>query len=157
MIVKRELSIPFTTALKKLIELDHDAMGAYEVALHRLENKEYKRMFEEFKRDHERHMNEIAKFLRLYNEIPPTKFRLKSFLSQGKSSLLTLSGDKAILYAMRSYELDMNEAYTRIIRYDDKKIPQPLQRTLQQGLQDDRCHLNWIENKLLNEINQNKG
>jgi bacterioferritin (cytochrome b1) len=157
MSVKRELPINFTAALKQLIELDHDAMEAYEAALHRLENKEYKRTSEEFKRDHEGHINEIAKFLRLYNAIPPTKFRLKSFLSPGKASLLTLSGDKAILYAMRSNELDMNEAYTRIIRYDDKKIPQPLQRTLQQGLQDEKCHLNWIENKLLNEINYNKG
>lgn len=153
---ERELPIHFASNLKKLIILDHEAVEVYEAALHRLENRAYKLMFEEFKRDHERHISEVSKLLKLYNESPPAKFRMKSFLSQGKANLLTLSGDKAILYAMRSNALDMNAAYTRIINLNAKEIPQPLQRMLQQGLQDERCHLNWIETKLLKEIKQRR-
>ena len=46
----------FIEAVKELVELDYDILGAYEAAIDNLENPEYKKKFEEFKLDHQRHI-----------------------------------------------------------------------------------------------------
>jgi ferritin-like metal-binding protein YciE len=142
----KELPPDFKHNLKKLIELDYDAMEAYEVAISRLENPGYKSMFEEFKLDHQRHISEISKVLKLYNDTPPKGPSIKGLLTQGKVVLANLIGDRAILHAMRSNEIDLNVAYTRINNYEE--APETIKRTLKQGLQDERCHLTWIDEKL---------
>ncbi|MBL0942527.1 MAG: DUF2383 domain-containing protein, partial [Alphaproteobacteria bacterium] len=62
----------FEVALKELLELDYDAVEAYEAAINRLENQEYKTQLNTFKNDHERHIKEISALLKKHN-IAPTK------------------------------------------------------------------------------------
>jgi rubrerythrin len=140
------LQTDFISALKQLITLDYDAIDAYEAAINRLENENYKAMFEEFKSDHERHIDEVSEFLIKNNETPPVSSSMKSLLTQGKVVLANLIGDVAILRAMRSNEIDTNTAYGRINNYEE--IPEEIEEVLKNGLQDEKRHLAWIEQNL---------
>jgi uncharacterized protein (TIGR02284 family) len=128
--------------LKELIELDFDAIEAYEAAENRLENKEYKRKFAEFRADHERHTRELSQVLRDEGHDAPTGPSTKQWLTKGKVVLANLIGDKAILTAMRSNEDDTNTAYERAVNYEDKSLE--LTNILRQGLEDERRHREWI-------------
>lgn len=66
-------------AVKDLIELDHDALEAYEAALNRLDSEFYKTKLSEFKKDHERHIKELTTYLKAHNEKAPDRGSLKKF------------------------------------------------------------------------------
>jgi rubrerythrin len=133
----------FTTAIKDLIELDYDAIAAYDAALSRLDNEDYKSFLTSFKEDHERHITELSSFLTHKGEEVPTGPSAKSYLTQGKVILANLIGDETILRAMRSNEIDTNTAYGRINNY--KEIPPEIREPLKRGLHDERRHLEWLE------------
>lgn len=139
----------FISELKDLVTLDYDAVEAYEAAINRLKNEEYKQMLEKFKKDHERHIEELPNFLIDINETPPSGPSAQSILTQGKVVLGNLFGDKTILRAMKSNEIDTNSAYTKINTYEE--TPDKLKKILEAGLQDEKRHLEWIEEKLEEE------
>ncbi len=57
----------FQDAVKELIELDYDAVEAYEAAINRLESQEYITKLREFKADHEKHIKNFTEHLRQQN------------------------------------------------------------------------------------------
>jgi rubrerythrin len=133
----------FLEALKELVELDYDAIEAYEAAINRLENEFYKTQLQKFKKDHERHVKEINKILILKGEGPVTEPSSKQWLTQGKVVLANLVGDKAVLQAMYSNEEDTNTAYQRLNDHADK-WPETVE-ILTQGLADEKSHKKWLE------------
>ena len=54
----------FMTAIKDLIELDYDAIAAYDAAIDRLDKEGFRKAFRDFRRDHEKHIEELSAFLR---------------------------------------------------------------------------------------------
>lgn len=146
MVTKVGLQANFVAALKDLLELDYDAIEAYEVAINRLENQEYKSKLTEFKKDHERHVSELTALLKKHNEDAPTGPSGKQWLTKGKVILADLAGDNAILVAMRSNEIDTNTAYERLNEFDDKWSDSV--DILKRGLDDERKHKAWLESVL---------
>lgn len=140
------LQADFISALKGIIELDYDAIEAYEAAITRFENDSYRTVFKEFMNDHQRHVEEISQYLAKHNETPPTSPSSKSILTKGKVILANLIGDRSILYAMRDNEIDTNTAYRRLNNYE--AIPEEIKVVLQKGLQDEKRHFAWIEEQL---------
>lgn len=136
----------FVDALYQLCELDYDAVEAYQAAINRLDNEEYKNKLSEFKADHQRHIREIQAILAKHNADAPDSPSAKQLLTQGKVVLANLFGDNAILKAMLSNEVDTNTAYERLNsradEWDDAKD------VLKRGLEDERRHKSWIENVL---------
>jgi len=139
----------FIEAIKELIELEYDAIGAYEIAFKNLENPEYKEKFEELKSDHHGHIKELSNFL-LANkeECPSSSDTLKKLLVNGKAELASLFGDQNILSSMLSNEEDTNTAYERISarlgESDDSKISEIIIK----GLEDERRHKSWLQNNI---------
>jgi hypothetical protein len=73
---------------------------------------------------------------------PPTESDLKAVLTKGKVVIAGLAGDDAILEAMRTNEADTNTAYERAVQHP--KAASFLRDTLDNGLQDERRHCDWI-------------
>ena len=140
------LELDFMKALKNLVSLDYDAVEAYQAAIDRMEDEEYKKALESFKQDHLRHIEEISEFLRKHNETPPEGPSSKSLLTQGKVVLAKLVSERMILRAMRSNEIDTNTAYGRINNYEE--IPDEIRGALKRDLQDEKRHLVWLEKTL---------
>ena len=137
----------FTEALKALLELEYAAADAYETAVTRLESQEYKIKLESFKKDHERHIEEVSSLLRdHHHEIPEKSVVGKQLLTTGKVVIANLIGDNAILQAMVSNEIDTNTAYERMQNHEDK-WPEA-EDIIDRGLQDERMHKEWLEKTL---------
>jgi uncharacterized protein (TIGR02284 family) len=134
----------FASALKDLVELDYDAVEAYEAAINRLDDEEYKDVLKTFKEDHERHISELSDVLREHGETPPKSASVgKQWLTKGKVLLGNMIGDDAILAAMKSNEVDTNTAYERMSIHD--KIWDSAKDIIKAGLEDERRHKDWFE------------
>ncbi len=140
----------FEDALKDLIELDYDAVEAYDAAINRLENQDFKEKLNIFKADHEWHIQELSSILKKRNIQPPSGPSTgKQWLAKGKVVLANLIGDTIILRAMISNELDTNTAYERISLRDD--IWPEASDIIRRGLADERRHKKWLENTVSEE------
>src|SRR5690606_29914716 len=113
----------------KLIELDYDAIEAYDEAIERLENAECRAKLSEFRDDHKRHTENLAPFLTQHGRSVPNKGNFKRVLTKGKVVLASLVGDKAILMAMKTNEEDTNTAYERAVKH--KEAPASLRDVFQ--------------------------
>lgn len=126
--------------LQHLIKLDHAAAEAYEEAIDHLDNASNRQQLAEFKRDHERHVQELGTIVRTLGGEVPKSGGAKEFLTEGKVKLSALGGDDAILKAMKSNENDTNIAYERVL----EKCPAEARDVITRGLADERRHCNWI-------------
>lgn len=136
----------FLDALNDLTELDYDAVEAYDAAINRLVNREFKNKLIEFKEDHQRHVEELSEFLSQHGKTPPTGPSTKQWLIKGKVVLANLIGDETILRAMNSNEVDTNTAYERIYNREDK-LPDA-EKILRRGWEDEKRHKQWFEEHL---------
>lgn len=137
----------FIDAIKKLIELEYDSIGAYKVTLVNLKSFEYRDKFYEFKNDHKRHIEELSVFLERFDqEIPINPYVAKHLLTKGKVKLASTFGDKNILRAMLCNEKDVITAYKRVnsrAENDNK-----MNRIILKALEDERKHKDWIQVEL---------
>jgi len=139
----------FIEAIKELIELEYDAIGAYNSALNNLENPEYKKRFDEFKSDHEHHISELSDFLSRYNESAPKgPDNLKKLLLKGKVEIASIFGDQNILRAMLSNEEDTNTAYERINGRVNESTDSTIAEVISKGLNDEKKHKEWLQNNV---------
>lgn len=136
----------FVDALFELCELDYDAVEAYQAAIDRLNDDDYKSRLSEFMTDHQRHIREISEVLRKHNVDAPKGPSSKKLLTQGKVILANLFGDEFILRAMLSNEIDTNTAYERLNSRKDEW--EDAKMILSRGLDDEKKHKAWLENVL---------
>jgi uncharacterized protein (TIGR02284 family) len=132
--------------LEKLIELDFDAVAAYDAAVDRLSNETIKARLNEFKADHLRHTRELGKVLQDSGRQPPTEADAKGVLTKGKVVIAGLGGDKAVLTAMRSNEEDTNTAYERAVQ--NPAAPASVRELFRSALSDERRHRDYIDQQL---------
>jgi rubrerythrin len=136
----------FLNLLGDLASLDYDAIAAYDSAISRIDNPQFKRQLEQFREDHQRHTIELGTIISQLGGAPPSGAGAKSMLTQGKVVLGGLMGDKAILVAMKSNEHDTNTAYERAVNHQGRHGS--TKEVLRRGLDDERRHRAWIEEAL---------
>lgn len=134
----------FKELVLALLNLEHDAIEAYDEVIRRLENKDYAKMIGEFKKDHERHVKELSKISSALGEKTPDG-SMKSVLTAGKIVLADLLGDRAILKAMKSNEDDTVTAYERAV--ENECSSPALVEICQKALADEKRHRRWMEEK----------
>lgn len=131
--------------LNELIELDFDAIAAYQAAVQRLESEGYKTQLQAFMRDHERHVSVLSAAVRELGDEPVKKGDIKKLLTKGSVVLADLFGDKAILMAMRTNEEQTNKAYEAAAK---GRFPEDIHRILLNNLSDERHHREWLIAKI---------
>jgi uncharacterized protein (TIGR02284 family) len=132
--------------LEQLIELDFDAIDAYDAAIERLESQAFRSQLGDFRADHVRHTQELGAVLRQSGREPPTGPDIKRMLASGKVVIAGLVGDRAVLVAMKTNEDDTNTAYERAV--NNSVVPSQVKGILQRGLSDERRHRAWIEQQI---------
>ncbi len=132
--------------LNQLIYLNFDAIEAYQMAIERLENAEYRQYLEEFKADHARHIDELKELVLWMGNAPAKTADAKRLLTKGKVFLGNLRGDKGILQAMKSNEDQTNSRYEQSLH--NLRYSQDMADVLRQHLDDERRHRGWIERTL---------
>jgi len=131
--------------LNDLIELDYDAVAAYQAAIDRLENPGYRDQLNAFMQDHENHIAALSQIVRQEGGAPADGGDMKKILTKGKVVIAELGGDNAILKAMQMNEVVTNKTYEAEV---EEGFPEPVQTILQNGLADERRHKAWLETVL---------
>ena len=129
--------------LNSLLELEYDAIAAYEAAIERLEDSSSKKALEGFLADHRRHVQELTPLAQHYTKKVASQADAKQILTAGKVKIAALIGDKAILMAMITNEDDTNTAYERSLKHEG--FEPELLTLLQKNLADERRHRDWLK------------
>ncbi|HEU4409666.1 MAG TPA: ferritin-like domain-containing protein [Polyangiaceae bacterium] len=130
------------TLLRHLVELDYDAIEAYEAAIERLEGEGDRATMGAFLEDHRRHVRELTALLEGAGHEAPSGPDIKRVLTKGKVVLGGLVGDHAVLVAMKTNEEDTNTAYERAAGRAD--LSPDVRDLLARNLSDERRHRDWI-------------
>ncbi|MEX2570337.1 MAG: DUF2383 domain-containing protein [Gemmatimonadota bacterium] len=128
--------------LNDLIRLDHDAIGAYEIAIDRLEDRDTALQIEGFKRDHERHIRDLNELVLGLGGTPANEPHATAPLKQAIQQVAAAAGDGALLMAWRANELQVMSKYDR---YAQRAVgwPSDVKRTIDQNALDEERHYQW--------------
>jgi len=135
--------------VRDLVELDFDAIEAYDAAIERLEDPVCKAQLAAFRDDHRRHVAELSSFLVRAGVTPPTHGDFKRMFTKGKVLFGGLIGDRAILIAMKTNEDETNAKYERAVERGG--VEQARMDVFARNLADERRHRAWIEERLTAE------
>lgn len=103
--------------LNDLLQLDHDAIHAYALAIRALENPEYKRQLEEFKGDHQRHVDELSQLIRSRGGIPIQMPHVPTGVFKLLVQAIGAAGDdRSVLLAFKANERGSRDRYRRAAR-----------------------------------------
>jgi uncharacterized protein (TIGR02284 family) len=142
-------SEPVVSKLNDLIELDYDAIEAYQAAIERLENASFRKKLGEFCKDHEHHTKNLATLVKKHGGTSAEGPDLKRILTKGKVVIGGLVGDHAILLAMRANEEVTNKRYEMALAAD--QMDAETRKTVEGNLADERRHREWIVEQLNTE------
>jgi uncharacterized protein (TIGR02284 family) len=132
--------------LNALIELDYDAIEAYEAAIARLRDLTDQTQLDRFCNDHRRHVVDLTNLVQDFGGIAATRADFKRFLTKGKVVVGGLLGDRAILEAMRSNEETTTKSYQKATA--EPGAPSRVRAVLERNSSDEKRHLAWIEQRL---------
>lgn len=135
-----------THQLNELIELDLDAIEAYEAAISRLSDAADCTQLESFMVDHKRHVADSSLLVQENGGVPASTPDFKRMLIKGKVVLLGIAGDTGVLQAMKSNEETTNRVYDKAVQHPD--LPAAARPVLERNFLDEQKHLDWIEQRL---------
>ncbi|HEX5724906.1 MAG TPA: ferritin-like domain-containing protein [Longimicrobiaceae bacterium] len=133
--------------LNDLLQLDHDALGAYDVAIEKLEDRDHASQIAGFRRDHERHIHELNLLIAELGGTPKNHPHATGPFKQALQGLGGLAGDKGLLMAFRTNELQVRTKYDS---YASKANlwPHNAKRMIDQAALDEERHYAWVADVL---------
>jgi hypothetical protein len=132
--------------LAELVQLDIDAVLAYDRAIGHLEPGATATQLAAFKLDHQRHVLELSKLLLGLNRTPPgEKPDLRGAILGGMTAFRARLGREQALQAMRSNEQLSTATYARMLA---KPFPSDVLEAVRRSAADEQRHLEWIERAL---------
>lgn len=134
--------------LSSLAQLDVDAVRAYGVAIDKIADAEIKETLESFKKDHQRHVEELnAAIVQLGGNAVEDKEDLKGLLMKGMTLIRSAMGTESALKAMRTNEEKTNEVYDDAL--EDNNFPPDIKALIIKNRDDERKHLAYVESRLI--------
>ncbi|GAB6058905.1 DUF2383 domain-containing protein [Desulfonatronum parangueonense] len=133
--------------LNHLVQLDIDAVHAYEQALKNIEVPAIHDQLSKFRDDHKRHIEELTSEIRALGGTPPEdapdfKGQLISGFTAMRSSI---GGTEGALKAMKTNEKLTNKNYDEAMTWS---LPDSAKAIVTKGFNDERIHLDYIERTL---------
>jgi rubrerythrin len=126
------------------IQLEHDAIAAYETCIERLDSTHRRERIREFLSDHERHLSELHEIARQVGADIPREPGMKSMLTTGKVALADMmGGDGAVLKAMSTNETDTVTAYERGMRHEALDVES--RSVFERAHSDELRHKAWMD------------
>ena len=100
--------------LNDLLQLDHDAVQAYTLAIRSLDNESYKETLRQFRGDHERHIDELTQLIRAHGGMPIQLPHLPTgAFKLAVQAVAAVGSDRAVLTAFKANERQVRDKYRR--------------------------------------------
>jgi uncharacterized protein (TIGR02284 family) len=132
--------------LNRLVALEYDAIEAYKAASVRLSASGDQAHLAEFVADHRRHVTELGAVVRNFGGEPVSHGDLRQVVTKGKVLLGGLSGESAVLEAMRSNEAGTTRAYEDAMGMPG--VPVDVLALLERHRDDERRHRDWMARRI---------
>lgn len=133
--------------LNDLLQLDHDAVGAYEIAMRKLEDRDHADQVAGFRRDHERHIRALNELISELGGMPKNEPHATGPFKQALQSLGAVGGDRGLLLAFRANELQVREKYDRYAAKANA-WPTHVKRVIDGCALDEERHYRWVADVL---------
>ena len=139
--------------LNEVLQIDIDAVGAYQTAIDAISEFEIKRQLVQFKADHERHITDLNGLITGSGGDPNKRPDLRGFVRKSFTKVAGLVGTEATLRAMLSNEKLTNDVYARHVQ---KAFPPDILEVLRRNYGDEQRHYSWIESCLRQRLWENQ-
>jgi len=133
--------------LNDLLQLDHDAIAAYDVAIAKLEDRDHADQIAGYRRDHERHVRELNELVSRLGGTPSNHPHVTGPFKTALQALGALAGDKGLLMAFRTNELQVRTKYDA---YASRAMlwPPDVKRVIDGAALDEERHYAWVADVL---------
>lgn len=132
--------------LNDLLQLDHDALQAYNIAIENLEGENLRSTLLQFREDHERHVTELTRLIREHGGIPLELAHLPTGpFKMAVQKIGAMGGDREILLAFKANERQVLDKY-RAARAGSH--PPDVSSVLELNAADEEKHYDWVVNAL---------
>ncbi|MBJ6724051.1 DUF2383 domain-containing protein [Geomesophilobacter sediminis] len=129
--------------LNDLIQLDADAVVAYDHAIRNVKYDDIRTKLTEFQEDHRQHIQTLTvQVQRLDGRPVKTTPDLKGYLQEGLTALRSITGTEGALLAMQTNEKQTNKKYAEAHELD---FPQEIKSIITVNLSDEQRHLSYIQ------------
>ncbi|WP_437579947.1 PA2169 family four-helix-bundle protein [Sorangium sp. So ce887] len=134
--------------LNDLIQLDRDAIAAYDQAIEACEHAHTREMLARFRDDHGRHVVDLSAHVASLGGIPAQTRDLKGKLIEGFTAITSM-GDQSALFAMRGNEELTNRQYQAAL---DETLTTEARVIVERNYGDEQRHLAWIKDALSRKV-----
>jgi len=129
-----------------LMQLDIDAVEAYEQAIKNIETSAIKQNITSFKEDHKRHITELSAQIISLGGTPPERSKdLKGFIIKGMTAIQSSLGENQALHAMKLNEKLTNKMYKNAL---EMSLPADVRELVEKNYADEKRHLSYINQQL---------
>jgi rubrerythrin len=133
--------------LNDLLQLDHDAIAAYEIAMEKLENPDWADRIAGFMLDHERHVRQLNEVILELGGTPRNEPHVTGPFKEALQSLGALGGDRGVIVAFRANELQARRKYDRYASRANRWPPN-VKLVVDGNALDEERHYEWASEVL---------
>ena len=130
--------------LNDLLQLDHDALQSYTMAMHELEHSAYRETLRRFRGDHERHVEELNALIRAHGGMPIDVPHPTGLAKLAKQALGGAGTDRRVLLAFRANERQSRDKYARAAERA-AEWPADVRAAVKRGAADEERHFDWAD------------
>lgn len=131
--------------LNDLLQLDHDAVQAYTVAIDMARDDQISTSLRLYREDHKRHIQELTQLIRERGGVPIEGPHPTGLLKLAVQSLGGIAGDNALLLAFKAVEGQGRDKYQQ---YGRNSYPPAVLDVISRGAADEQKHYDWVEKTL---------
>ena len=133
--------------LNDLLQLDHDAVNAYSIAIDSLRDESWRQSLVRYRADHQRHITDLTTHIRSLGGTPIEMQHLPTglFKAAVQAAAGTAGGDRAILLAFKSNEGQVRDKYARAANAPHATETADL---LRRNADDEQVHYSWVASTL---------
>lgn len=132
--------------LNDLLQLDHDAIEAYSLAITALSDQSLKRTLTRYREDHERHVRDLTVLIEARGGTPLRLPHIPTgFFKLSMQALGIAGGDRTILMAFRANEGQVRNKYAR---HAERTHSPDVEAVLRRNAEDEARHYAWATEML---------
>jgi uncharacterized protein (TIGR02284 family) len=135
-----------TEALSNLVQLDIDAVYAYDQALKEIDDPIIKDRLHKFQDDHRNHISSLSKQIEALGGQPPEYSQdIKGYVIEAFAAIRSFTGLKGALAAMKTTEEIANRYYGEVVSWE---APSAVKEVLRTYFSEEKVHLDYITSNL---------
>ena len=131
--------------LNDLLQLDHDAVQAYTLAIQNLPRDAFGQTLARFRDDHERHVAELSDLVRRHGGAPAQMPHATAPFKLAVQALGNAGGLRETLLAFKTNEAQVRDKYRRFARGD---WPPEVAAVVRRAADDEETHYGWAAEML---------